>query len=79
MKRMFVSPDFQGRGIGRALVRALIAEAGKIGYGRMLLDTGRKQTEAGNLYRSLGFKEIEPYYEVDRKQRDMLIFMELRF
>jgi putative acetyltransferase len=77
MKRMFVSPPFQGRGVGRALAETLIREARSIGYRRMLLDTGFLQTEAQNLYRSLGFVEIEPYYPVPDVVRRGALFMEL--
>jgi putative acetyltransferase len=62
MKRLFVRPGFRGKGLGRALVEAAIAEAGKIGYRRVLLDTiGASMQDAIALYRLLGFKEIAPY------------------
>lgn len=76
MKRLYVDPEFHGKGVGRILVTTLISEARKIGYRRMLLDTGRKQIEAQNLYRSLGFTETAPYYDVAPKQREMLVFMQ---
>lgn len=77
MKRMYIRPEFHGRGIGKELAGTLIREARKIGYRRMLLDTGRKQIEAGRLYHRLGFYRIDPYDEVPPEQREMLIFMAL--
>ncbi|MFH1941643.1 MAG: GNAT family N-acetyltransferase [bacterium] len=61
MKRMYVRPDFRGRGIGRGMAELLIEEARKIGYKTMRLDTIDSTREAISLYRSLGFREITPY------------------
>ena len=64
MKRLFVRPTHRGTGLGRVLVNSLIDEARKLGYTHMRLDTlpGRMD-KAIALYHSIGFVEIEPYYE----------------
>ena len=77
MKRMFVYPEFHGRGVGLLLGRALVGEAKEIGYLKMLLDTGPEQREAQALYRKLGFRDVEPYYEVSAELQNWLVFMEL--
>ena len=61
MKRLFVKPEYRGCGIGRALARAVIAEARKQGYQKMRLDTAESMKAAQGLYFSLGFKTIEAY------------------
>jgi putative acetyltransferase len=64
MKRLYLRPEFRGKGIGRAMAERLIAEARAIGYGRMRLDTvGPVMKDAVAMYRKLGFKEIAPYRE----------------
>ena len=78
MKRLYVSTGFQGKKVGKTLVKALIDDAKCIGYKRMVLDTGCRQIEAQNLYRSIGFREIDPYYDMPQEVKDMLVFMEIK-
>ena len=78
MKRMFVYPQFHGKRIGYALAEAIIKEAKNIGYLSMKLDTSWRQVEALKLYESFGFKKIDAYYELPERQRNWLVFMELK-
>jgi ribosomal protein S18 acetylase RimI-like enzyme len=63
MKRLYVSPELRGFGLGERLVDAVVKEAERIGYREMRLDTLPSMTGAIALYRKFGFEPIEPYYE----------------
>jgi GNAT superfamily N-acetyltransferase len=63
LKRMYVDPSRRGRGIGRALLAALEAEARALGARRLVLETGIRQTAALALYRNAGFVEIPAFGE----------------
>ena len=61
MKRLYVRPAFQGKGIGGRLVGQIIADAEEIGYSHMLLDTLPFLESALAMYKKLGFYEIPCY------------------
>ena len=63
IKRMYVSPDVRGTGLGRRLVAALEAEARALGVRRLVLETGVRQAAALALYRATGFHPIPLFGE----------------
>jgi GNAT superfamily N-acetyltransferase len=62
LKRMYVAPESRGLGLGRRLLEALEAEARRLGYAAVVLETGNLQQEALALYTSSGYERI-PCYE----------------
>jgi ribosomal protein S18 acetylase RimI-like enzyme len=62
MKRLYLRPQFRGKGLGRILAHRIIAEARQLGYTRMRLDTVEPvMKDAVAMYRRIGFQEIAPY------------------
>jgi ribosomal protein S18 acetylase RimI-like enzyme len=62
MKRLYLRPQFRGKGLGLALAHRIIAEGRQIGYRQMRLDTVESvMKDAVAMYRKLGFREIPPY------------------
>lgn len=61
IKRMWVSPDARGRGLGRRLLADLEQLARKNGASLLRLETNRVLSEAIGLYRSQGFVEVVPF------------------
>lgn len=63
MKRLYVTPEGRGTGVGKALVSQILDVAESRGYAEVRLDTLPSMIAALNMYRALGFVEIEPYYD----------------
>ena len=61
LKRLYVRPTARGTGLGRRLTETAVAEARRLGYARMRLDTVPGMDAAQSLYEQLGFREIAPY------------------
>lgn len=61
LKRIFVRPEYQGRGVGTKLVSLLLEWAGELGYQRIILETGELLAESCAVYQKLGFQVIPNY------------------
>src|SRR5438105_14820944 len=67
LKRMYVVPGLRGRGLGRRLLVELEAEARRLGYRAVVLETGDLQPEALGLYDSSGYERIPCYPPYDSR------------
>lgn len=63
MKRLYVTPEERGHGVGAALALAAIKAAKEIGYRKLIIDTLPSMRMAVKLYRELGFTEAPSYYQ----------------
>jgi len=62
MKRLYVRPAFRRFGLGRLMAQRLLDDARRAGYSHMLLDTLDDMESARELYATLGFEDVAPYY-----------------
>jgi GNAT superfamily N-acetyltransferase len=61
IKRMFVNPDFRGKGIASSILKELEQWASELNYSQTILETGINQPEAIALYKKMGYYVIENY------------------
>lgn len=61
VKRIYVLPEYRGKGLAKQLLRHLEAWAAELGYRNAVLETGLPQFEAVKLYESSGYQRIENY------------------
>lgn len=73
MKRLYVLPAFQGKGIGKQLATAIVHAAKQLGYNKMVLDTLHRLQPAIELYEQLGFVHCDAYYH---NPLEGVVFME---
>ena len=61
VKRMFVRPDYRGKGISRRILSELENWGRSLGYTYAILETGKRLSKAVNLYQSSGYETIPNY------------------
>jgi GNAT superfamily N-acetyltransferase len=61
VKRMYVSPSARGKGLARAMLAELERTAHGAGHRTLILETGSKQPEAVQLYRSSGYADVPSF------------------
>lgn len=63
VKRLYLRPQFRGRGLGRRLLEAVMDEACTLGYESLYADTLPAMTDALSLYERVGFYRVKAYSE----------------
>jgi GNAT superfamily N-acetyltransferase len=61
VKHLWLRPELQGRGLGKALLTELERRAASFGATEVVLDTNASLEAAGGLYRSSGYVDVEAY------------------
>ena len=61
IKRMYVIPESRGKGIASNILSALENWASELSFTRCLLETGKRQPEAIQLYMKNGYEPVENY------------------
>lgn len=59
LRKMYFRPPLRGRGLGRRLLGDLLERMRGAGFRRCYLETTSRMREAQQLYRKLGFRQLE--------------------
>ncbi len=60
LRKMYVHSSFRGRGLGKLLLDDALANAKRMGFRKMTIETASVLKEAISLYKSYGFAEYRP-------------------
>lgn len=71
IKRMFVLPEYRGRGVALQVLRELETWAHELGYTDCVLETGKKQPEAIRLYEKAGYTRIKNYGQYENVENSV--------
>lgn len=77
VKRMYVSPEFRGKGIAKSILSELEKWAVELGYKACVLETGKRQIEAVNLYPDCGYRIIPNYGQYAQMENSICMKKEL--
>ncbi len=61
IKRMFVTPESRGKGIASKILKELENWTKELSFTKCILETGKRQKEAIELYKKAGYKLISKY------------------
>lgn len=73
LKRLYCKPAARGHGLGLKISQATLNKAREIGYAKIYLDTDHGLTHANAVYETLGFEDIDKYYDNPMESRFMAL------
>ena len=77
VRRMYVLRGHRRKSIGQAMLSHLADKARRLGFERLRLETGRRQTPAIALYENFGFQRIAPFGEYERDPSSVCFELQL--
>ena len=78
IKRMFVKPEYRGRGIAMLILKELESWAKELNFSTCILETGKKQIEAISLYKKAGYMQITSYGQYKNVENSVCMKKEIR-
>lgn len=73
IKRMFVHPDYRGKGIASAVLKELETWANESDYTNCVLETGKNNPEAFALYQKSGYEIIPNYGQYENVETSVCL------
>ncbi len=77
IKRMYVKPEFRGQGIAMKILSELEKWAAESGYSSTVLETGKRQPEAINLYKKAGYQIIPNFGQYEGVENSVCMMKEI--
>ena len=77
LKRLYVRPAARGLNLGQRLVDAVLAEARRLGYRRIILDSHISMTKAHAIYEASGFRRGAVPDTFPEEMKPFVVFMEM--
>jgi ribosomal protein S18 acetylase RimI-like enzyme len=79
IKRMYIRPQYRGKGLGKEMLGKLVERGKTFGFTKIRLETADFFEVARHLYQSIGFEDIEEYLggEVSLSLRNTTRYMEM--
>ena len=78
IKRMFVKPEYRGRGVAMLILKELESWAKELNFSTCILETGKKQIEAISLYKKTGYLQITSYGQYKNVENSVCMKKEIR-